>query len=54
MSQIKGKDTKPEKLLKKALWQAGVRHKTQKKPLFGKPDVSLKKYKLVIFVDGIF
>ncbi len=54
MSQIKGKDTKPEKLLKKALWQAGVRYKTPKKLLFGKPDISLKKYKLVIFVDGSF
>lgn len=54
MSKIKGKHTKPEKLLKKALWQAGVRYKTPKRPLFGKPDISLKKYKLVIFVDGAF
>jgi DNA mismatch endonuclease (patch repair protein) len=54
MSQIKFKGTKPEKLLKKALWQAGLRYKTPKKPLFGKPDISLKKYKLVIFVDGAF
>ena len=54
MSQIKGKNTKPEKLLKKAVWQAGVRYKTPKNPLFGKPDISLKKYKLVIFLDGAF
>jgi DNA mismatch endonuclease, patch repair protein len=54
MSQIKSSGTKPEKLLKKAVWQAGVRYKTPKKPLFGKPDISLKKYKLVIFVDGAF
>ena len=54
MSKIKGKNTKPEKLLKKALWQAGVRYKTPKKALLGKPDISLKKYKLVIFVDGTF
>ncbi|WP_223275931.1 very short patch repair endonuclease [Algoriphagus aquimarinus] len=54
MSQIRSKNTKPEKLLKKALWQAGVRYKTPKKPLFGKPDISLKKHKLVIFVDGTF
>jgi len=51
---IRAKNTKPEKLLKKALWQAGVRYKTPKKPLFGKPDISLKKYKLVVFVDGSF
>jgi DNA mismatch endonuclease (patch repair protein) len=54
MSQIRSKGTKPELLLKKALWQAGIRYKTPKKPLFGKPDISLKKYKLVIFVDGSF
>jgi DNA mismatch endonuclease (patch repair protein) len=46
--------TKPEKLLKKALWHAGIRYKSPKKPLPGKPDISLKKYKLVIFVDGSF
>lgn len=54
ISQIRSKGTKPELLLKKALWQAGVRYKTPKKPLPGKPDISLKKYKLVIFVDGAF
>lgn len=54
MSQISSKGTKPEKLLKKALWGAGIRYKTPKKPLPGKPDISLKKYKLVIFVDGAF
>ncbi|MEB2777473.1 very short patch repair endonuclease [Algoriphagus sp. D3-2-R+10] len=54
MSRIKGKNTKPEKLLKKALWHAGIRYKSPKKPLPGKPDISLKKYKLVIFVDGTF
>lgn len=54
MSQIRPKGTKPEKLLKKALWGEGIRYKTPKKPLPGKPDISLKKYKLVIFVDGAF
>ena len=54
MSRIRSKGTKPEKLLNKALWQAGIRYKTPKKPLPGKPDISLKKYKLVIFVDGAF
>ncbi len=54
MSKIRSKGTKPEKLLKKALWHAGIRYKTPKKDLPGKPDISLKKYKLVIFVDGSF
>jgi len=54
MSRIRSKGTKPELLLNKALWGAGIRYKTPKKPLPGKPDISLKKYKLVIFVDGAF
>ena len=54
MSRIRSKETKPEKLLKKALWEAGIRYKTPKKKLFGNPDICLKKYKLVIFVDGAF
>ncbi|MBA4299001.1 PDDEXK family nuclease [Algoriphagus alkaliphilus] len=44
----------PELLLKKALWQTGVRYKSPEKPLLGKPENSLKKYKLVIFVYSAF
>lgn len=54
MSQIKGKNTQPEKLLRKALWHAGVRYRSNQQKLLGKPDISLIKYKLVIFVDGSF
>ena len=54
MSRIRGKNTKPEKLLKKALWHAGIRYKSNKQKLPGKPDISLIKYKMVIFVDGAF
>jgi DNA mismatch endonuclease, patch repair protein len=54
MSRIKGSNTKPEILLKKALWHAGVRHKRNSWKLPGKPDIALIKYKLVIFVDGSF
>ena len=54
MSQIKGKDTKPEKLLKKALWHAGIRYRSNKRRLPGKPDISFIKYRLVVFVDGAF
>jgi DNA mismatch endonuclease, patch repair protein len=54
MSRIKCKNTKPEKLLKKSLWHAGVRYKSNKRKLLGKPDISLINYKLVIFVDGAF
>lgn len=54
MSQIRSKGTKPKFLLKKALWGAGIRHKTPKRPFPGKPNISQKKYRLVIFVDGSF
>lgn len=54
MSQIKCKNTQPEKLLRKALWHAGVRYRSNKQRLRGKPDISLIKYRLVIFVDGSF
>ncbi|WP_209332714.1 very short patch repair endonuclease [Lunatimonas salinarum] len=54
MSKIKGRDTQPEKLLRKALWHAGVRYRSNQRKLPGKPDISLIKYKIVIFVDGSF
>jgi len=54
MSQIRGKNTKPEILLKKALWHAGLRHRSNKQKLPGKPDIAFLKYKLLIFIDGTF
>lgn len=54
MSRIKGKNTQPEKLLRKALWNAGIRFRSNKKNLPGKPDISFIKYRLVVFVDGSF
>jgi DNA mismatch endonuclease (patch repair protein) len=54
MSRIRGKNTKPELLLRKALWKKGVRYRLDNKKLPGKPDVSIQKYKLAIFIDGEF
>ncbi|EON75170.1 Very-short-patch mismatch repair endonuclease (G-T specific) [Lunatimonas lonarensis] len=54
MSKIKGKNTQPEKRLRRALWHAGIRYRSNRRKLPGKPDISLIKYKLVIFVDGSF
>jgi DNA mismatch endonuclease (patch repair protein) len=54
MSRIRGKNTKPELLLRKALWAAGVRFRIHDKSLPGKPDIVIKKYRLAIFVDGEF
>ncbi len=54
MSRIRGKNTKPELLFRKALWAKGVRYRVNSKKLPGKPDVSIQKYKLAIFIDGEF
>ncbi|WP_346210663.1 hypothetical protein [Gelidibacter algens] len=43
MSKIPGKNTKPELLFRKALWQKNVRYRIDSKQLPGKPDVSIQK-----------
>lgn len=54
MKAIKNKDTKCEVLLAKSLWQRGHRYRKNDKTVFGKPDLTFKKYKLAIFVDSEF
>jgi DNA mismatch endonuclease (patch repair protein) len=54
MSQIGSYNTKPELLLRKALWRQGFRFSRKVSELSGKPDIVLKKYRAVIFVDGEF
>jgi DNA mismatch endonuclease (patch repair protein) len=54
MSQIKGKDTKPEMLIREFLFSNGFRYRLHVKDLPGKPDIVLPKYKTVIFVNGCF
>lgn len=53
MSRIRGKNTKPEMILRKALFARGFRYRLYGK-LPGKPDIVLKRYKTVIFVNGCF
>ena len=54
MSMIKGKNTKPEMLVRKFLHANGFRYKLHDKSLPGKPDIVLPKYKTVIFVHGCY
>lgn len=54
MSRIKGKDTKPEVIVRKYLFSQGFRYRKNDKRLPGKPDIVLPKYKTVIFVNGCF
>jgi len=54
MSGIKGKNTKPELIIRKALFKKGFRFKLHDKSLPGKPDLVLPKYDAVIFIHGCF
>jgi len=54
MSRIKGKDTKPEMIVRKFLFSKGFRYRLHVKNLPGKPDIVLPKYKTVIFIHGCF
>lgn len=54
MAAIKGKDTKPEMIVRKYLFSRGMRFRVQVRKLPGTPDIVLPKYKTVIFVNGCF
>jgi DNA mismatch endonuclease (patch repair protein) len=54
MSMIKGKNTKPEIIVRKYLYQNGYRYRLNYSKLKGKPDIVLSKFKTVIFVNGCF
>lgn len=54
MSKIRGKNTKPEEMVRKYLFSQGFRYRKNDPRLPGKPDVVLPKYKTVIFVNGCF
>ena len=54
MSQIKGKDTKPEILVRKFLHASGFRYRLHDKKLPGKPDIVLPKFNTIVMVHGCF
>ncbi len=54
MSRIKGKNTKPEMLVRQFLHANGFRYRLHVKNLPGNPDIVLSKYKTVIFINGCF
>lgn len=54
MSCIKGKNTKPEEIVRKALFAKGFRYRKNDRRLPGTPDIVLPKYRTVIFVNGCF
>lgn len=54
MAGIKGRNTKPELLIRSQLHKKGFRYRLHVKDLPGKPDIVLPKYRSVIFVHGCF
>ncbi len=54
MSGIRGVDTKPEMIVRRALHAKGFRYRLHEKKLPGRPDLYFPKYKAVIQVQGCF
>jgi len=54
MSRIRGRNTSPEILLRKALWSAGLRYRLHARTAGCRPDISIISQKLAIFIDGCF
>ena len=54
MKAIGSKNTKPEIIVRKGLWQRGFRYRLNYRRLPGHPDIVLRKYRTCIFVNGCF
>jgi DNA mismatch endonuclease (patch repair protein) len=54
MSRIRGKDTKPELILRRGLHAKGIRYRLHRKDLPGRPDLVFPHYRAVVLVNGCF
>lgn len=54
MARVKNRNTAPEIIVRKLLHRKGYRFRVQRTDLPGKPDITLSKYRTVIFVHGCF
>ena len=54
MSRVKGRDTKPEMVVRRLLHAMGFRYRLHAKDLPGKPDIVFRGRRLAIFVNGCF
>ena len=54
MSNIRSKNTKPELAVRRILWGLGLRYRIHSRTVLGTPDISNKRLKLAVFVDGCF
>lgn len=54
MSSIRSKDTRPELAVRRILWGRGLRYRVHSRGVLGTPDISNRRRRLVVFVDGCF
>jgi len=54
MSSIRGKNTRPELLIRRMLWSRGKRYRVHDSSVFGNPDISNKSKNVAVFIDGCF
>lgn len=54
MSGIRGKNTKPEMMVRRMMFAAGLRYRLHRKDLPGSPDIVLSGKRVVVFVNGCF
>ena len=54
MAAIRGKDTKPEMIVRRGLWKRRFRYRLNSPKLPGHPDLVLRKYRTCIFINGCF
>ena len=54
MSSIRSKDTKPEVMVRKAVWRAGFRYRLHGKGLPGRPDLVFPALRTIVFVHGCY
>ena len=54
MSRIRGSDTRPEMVVRRALWSRGHRYRAGYKTPGGKADVAFPGKKIAVFIDGCF
>ena len=52
MAAVKGKNTKPELMVRKFLFAKGLRYRLHGRKLPGHPDLVFPKFRAVVFVDG--
>lgn len=54
MKRVKAKDSEIELLLRKELWNRGLRYQKNVKTIIGKPDIVFKGKKIAVFCDSEF